>query len=65
MHYPYDPSALPIRTPLQGASRSGAAHPEGHTPESRCAVFEDAREAACSDPDLGRLWLNLFDDADP
>lgn len=32
--------------------------------EHRCAVFERAREAACSDPDLGRIWLNLFDDAD-
>ncbi|NYS26208.1 hypothetical protein HUK65_14530 [Rhodobacteraceae bacterium 2376] len=64
MQYPNDPTALPIRTAVQDASRAGAAQFESG-PESRCAAFEDAREAACSDPDLGRLWLNLFDDADP
>ena len=59
MQDPNEPTTLPDLRPSQAAQDTAPS-----PPESGCAVFESAREAACADPVLGRLWLNLFDDAD-
>ena len=60
MQYANDPTAMPTRAPSHAPRPCADAAGSG----SSCAVFEAAREAACADPVLGRLWLDLFDDAD-
>ncbi|MFN4172192.1 MAG: hypothetical protein ACK4GW_10605 [Pseudorhodobacter sp.] len=57
MYHSYVPTTM--QTPPRAHDRAA------QQPDSPCAVFEAAREAACSDPVLGRLWLDLFDDANP
>ena len=59
MQYPNDPTEMPTQ-PRPGGRVAGTTQRE-----SPCEVYEAAREAACSDPVLGRLWLDLFDDANP
>ncbi|MFN3825399.1 MAG: hypothetical protein ACK4RN_15600 [Pseudorhodobacter sp.] len=57
MYHSYVPTTM--QTPPRAHDQAA------QQPDSPCAVFEAAREAACSDPVLGRLWLDLFDDANP
>ncbi len=62
MQDPYKPTAMP--TPPNIATPDCLMRICGPQPERLCATFSAAREAACSDPVLGRLWLSLFDDGD-
>ena len=59
MHHTYDPAAL---RPVDDTEAADAADASA---APRCAQFDIARETACADAELGRLWMDLFDDANP